>query len=446
MRVPILAFLVAALLPAQWLTSTPEAEGLDSRLLEQASQFLEQGNPVRYSFLVVRHDRLVFERYYHGSSAADANNIKSMSKSILSTLMGIAIDEGLVSGPGERLAAFFPEYFRAGDDARKRDLTLEHLLTMTAGFRWEENSTISDECFSSDNWHRWVIESPLTDIPGEHFNYSTGLTHLGSGILTRRSGLSTRAYAQTRLFSPLGILCYRWTQDPQGYNFGGSEVWLTARDLAKFGLLVAHDGVWEGRRIVSGDWIRRSTQLRIRTGNSLGDYAYWWWKYTLNGYPTTLASGFGAQNIFVVPELDLVMVTTARSNVEDNIADRYAQPYDALSRYVIPAVIADPPKATAVVDAMDGGSQLRPGGYGTVFGSSLSIATESSDAVMPADGRLPEAIAGVRILLGGRRVWPSYVSPGQVNFYIAPDHPSGAQTLVLTTPRGSSSIAAEVAQ
>jgi CubicO group peptidase (beta-lactamase class C family) len=131
--------------------------------------------------------------------------------------------------------------------------------------------------------------------------------------LTRLSGTSTREYAASRIFVPLGISCHRWTQDPAGYYFGGSEVWLTARDLAKFGLLVARRGRWEDRQVAPAGWMDDSTRLRIRTGSRLGDYAYWWWKYTLGCYPVTLASGYGGQNIFVVPDLDLVVVTTARS-------------------------------------------------------------------------------------------------------------------------------------
>jgi uncharacterized protein (TIGR03437 family) len=429
-----------------WATSTPEEQGMDSSRLLQAAAEIDRNGPSRYSLVVVRNGRLVFERYFHGSGPADSNNIKSISKSILSVLMGIAIDEGLVSGTDQKVAEFLPEYFRPFDDSQKLNITLEHLLTMRAGFRWEENSSISDECFRSQNWHKWVIESPLVDAPGTQFNYSTGLTHLGSGILTRRSGISTRAFAESRLFNPLGMVCYRWSQDPQGYFFGGSEVWITPRDLAKFGLLVLRKGMWDGRRIVSEDWLRASTRLRVRTRSELGDYAWWWWKYTIDGYPVTLASGYGGQNIFLVPELDLVVVTTARSNPSDNAYATYSQPYEVLGRYIIPAVTADPPKTTAVVHAADGGARLPLGSFATVFGSSLSIATVNWDDAMPIDGRLPDAIGGVRVTLGGRALSAAYASPGQVNFYIPPQQPAGTQRLTIATPQGSSSLSVEVVE
>ena len=168
---------------------------MDSARLEQASQIIEQDSPTRFSLLVIKNGRLVFERYYRNSRATDANNIKSMSKSILSILTGIALDEGLPRSTDQKLHEFFPEYFRPGGDPRKLEVTLAHLLTVTAGFEWGENTEISERCFSSGDWHRFVIESPLTSAPGEVFNYSTGFTHLVSGVLTRASGMSTSAFA-----------------------------------------------------------------------------------------------------------------------------------------------------------------------------------------------------------------------------------------------------------
>jgi len=429
-----------------WTTSSPEEQGMDSARLEQASQFVEQNCSTRFSLLVVRNGRLVFERYYNGSRAADANNVKSMSKSMLSVLTGVALDEGLLRGLDQRLYEFFPEYFRPGDDPRKLDVTLEHLLTMTAGFEWAENTAISARCFASSDWHRFVIESRLTSTPGTVFNYSTGLTHLLSGILAKASGMSTLGFASSRLFNLLGMTCYRWTQDPRGYYFGGSEVWLTARDLAKFGLLFLRNGLWDGRRIVSEDWLRTSSRLRIRTNSRMGDYTYLWWKYTLGGYPTTLASGYGGQNIFLVPDLDLIMVTTARSDLENQPDAVYSQPYEILSRYVIPAANAGAPAITeaGIVHAADYGGRLAPGAFASVFGSNFSLAERTWDYAMPADGRLPEAIGGVRLLLGGRTAHPSFVRADQINFLVPPDVPAGRYRLEVTTPQGRASQEVEV--
>jgi uncharacterized protein (TIGR03437 family) len=432
---------------AGWTTSTPEEQGMDPVRLEQASQYIEQSSPTRFSLLVVRNGRLVFERYYHGSRISDANNIKSMSKSVLSVLTGIALEEGRLRSLDQKLHEFFPEYFLPGDDPRKLDITLAHLLTMTAGFEWLESSAISTRCFTSADWHRFVIQSPLTSAPGEVFNYSTGLTHLLSGILTKVSGVGTLAFADTRLFAPLGIACARWSQDPRGYYVGGSEIWLTARDLAKFGLLFLRNGRWDGRTIVSEEWLRTSSQLRIRTGNQMGDYASLWWKYNIQGYPVTFAAGFGGQNVFLVPDLDLMMVTTARSDIADQPVTVYSETYDVLSRYIIPSVNAGVPAIAegGVMHAADSSARLAPGVFASVFGVNFSLVERTWDYAMPADGRLPEVIAGVRMLLGGLVARPSYVRGEQINFLVPPDLPPGRHTLDIWTPRGRASQNIEVA-
>jgi uncharacterized protein (TIGR03437 family) len=433
-----------------WTWSSPEEQGMDSALLTQASSYIELNCPTRFSLLVARHGRLVFEEYYQGSDLNQANNIKSISKSILSVLTGIALEEGLLTGVDQKLDEFFPEYFRPVDDPRKHDITLEHLLTMTAGFEWEENSAIAQRCFESQDWHRFIIESPLTDTPGEIFNYNTALTHLLSGIFTKVSGTTTLDFAASRLFSPLGMTCVRWSQDPRGCYFGGSEVWLTARDLATFGLLFLRQGRWEDQQIVSEQWLRDSSRLRVRTGTAgwgFGDYGYLWWKKTISGYPVTQCSGYGGQYIFLVPDLDLIMVTTARSDLYVPY-QTYMDPYDVLARYVLPAVKADAPEIEpgGVVHAPDHGTRLAPGVFARVSGHNFSLVETTWDDAMPADGRLPEGIGGVRVSMGGRMAYPSRVRDDEVQFLIPTDLAAGRYTVRVQTPQGSAYQEVEVAE
>ncbi|HXK59366.1 MAG TPA: serine hydrolase [Acidobacteriota bacterium] len=430
-----------------WVLSSPEQEGMDSALLEQASKYVKDQCPTRFSLLVVRNGRLVLERYYNGSNAYQPNNIKSMSKSVLSVLTGIALDEGLLTGVDQRLDEFFPEYFSPGDDPRKHDITLEHLLTMTAGFEWGENGPTTVQWVNSSDWHAFTIRSRLTSTPGEVFNYNTALTHLLSGILTRVSGTSTRDFATSRLFAPLGMTCSRWDRDPRGYYFGGSEVWLTPRDLAKFALLCLRQGRWEDRQVVSEQWLRDSFRLRVRTGAELGDYSYLWWKMTMRGYPVTLASGYGGQNIFLVPDLDLAMVTTAKSDIQ-TVYQHYKNPYDLLSRYVIPAVKANPPfiHPGGVGHLPDHGPRLAPGVFASVSGGDFSLVESTWEDAMPADGRLPEGIGGVRIYLGGRVAYPSLVRNQEIQFLVPPDMATGTHTLEIRTPQGKATRDVEVAE
>lgn len=437
---------------AAWSACSPEEQGMDSALLEQASQFIDLNCPTRFSLLVVRNGRLVFERYYHGSRATDANNIKSISKSILSMLVGVALEEGLLNGVDQKLDEFFPEYFRAGDDPRKNDVNLGHLLTMTAGFEWQENGPISHQCFTSWDWHRFVIESRLVSTPGEVFNYSTGLTHLVSGILTKVSGASTRDFATSRLFVPLGMTCTAWSQDRRGYYFGGSEVWLTPRDLAKFSLLFLRDGRWEDRQLVSRAWIRDSARLRVRTREAgwgdFGDYAYLWWKTTILGYPLTLCSGYGGQNIFLIPELDLAMITTARSDIANESYWTYADPYNIMAQYIIPAVKQDPPliQPGSVVHLADRGNRLAPGVFASVSGCNFSLGNTSWDEAMPADGGLPPGIGGVRVHLGGNLAYPRRVGEDRIEFLVPSNQPTGRHSLRVRTPHGSTFEEVEVAE
>jgi CubicO group peptidase (beta-lactamase class C family) len=326
---------------SDWARASPGEAGMDAARLDQAARYVEEKCPTRLSLLVVRHGRLVYERYFHGGRASQPNNIMSMSKSMLSVLVGIALDEGLLRSVDQRLDEFFPEYFRVGDDARKHRIALEHLLTMTAGFEWTENSPQSSAVFATRDWLQSVIALPLRHTPGEAFTYNSGLSHLVSCILAKQSRMSTRDYANSRLFRPLGIRCTRWSRDPRGNFIGGWNVWMNARDLAKFGLLFLREGQWEGRTIVSREWIRRSSETRVHTGSAgwgFGDYGYFWWKRTMNAFDVTLASGYGGQNVFLIPALDLMVVTTARSDL-DPPQDYYRHPFEIAGRYVIPAVV-----------------------------------------------------------------------------------------------------------
>lgn len=398
--------------------------------------------PTHYSLLVVRNGYLVYERYFHGSYAAQENNIKSMSKSVLSVLTGIAIEEGRIEGIDDRVQRFFPEYFQPSFDPRKFEITVEDLLTMRGGLEWSENTAVSWRMWSSRDWIRHMIESPLVSNPGEVFNYNTGLTHVLSGVLTRATGQSTLDYARTRLFEPLGMHCTRWSRDPMGYYFGGSEVWLTSRDLARFGLLALRRGSWEDRQIVSERWMHESTRVRVRTwGNpEPGDgYGYLWWTGLVHGYPMFYASGYGGQHIFVVPELDLVMVMTANSDSPNAPGSVYERPFNVLWSWVVPAITGPAPafESRGVVSAADYSPVLAPGSFASLFGSGLALVSTTWDSAMPLDGRLPESVGGVRVRIGDRFAPLSYAGPGQVNFLVPADLTPGRYSLDVLTARGN---------
>jgi uncharacterized protein (TIGR03437 family) len=437
-----------------WTVSTPEAQGMDSTRLEDASKFIQEKCPTRYSLLVVRHGRIVFERYYGGTRAADANNICSMSKSILSVLVGIAFDEGRLRSTDQKLAEFFPDYIPSDSDPRKRVIRLQDVLSMTAGFQWDDLTATGapggdlSRCLGTSNWLRCMLAAPMKQNPGTGFNYDSGLSHAVSGILSKATGMTASSYAASRLFAPLGIYCPRWSQDPQGISAGGFDVWLTVRDLARFGLLMLNNGEWNGRRIVSSGWLDTSMRLRVRAGSAgwgFGDYAYFWWKKTLAGYPVTLASGYGGQNIFLIPELDLLVMSTARSDLVPPF-EAYQQSYDIVSNYVLPAIKAPSPVIQGtIVQAADGSPRLAAGTFATATGSGLALVERDWSYAMPGDGLLPECIAGACVTVGKRTAHVRYVRPDRIDFLLPPDLVPGHYTVEIRTPQGAASAAIDVA-
>ena len=315
-----------------WAESSPEEQGLDSALLNQAADELEN-RPYVNSLQIFRHGSLVLERYYHGSEIEDSNNVHSSSKSIIATLVGLALEQGHIQSLDQELHTFLPVYFKDIDDPSKRDITLRHLLTMSAGFQWEEDYS-EYQIQQEEDWLKAILDLPLAHEPGEAFNYCTGQSHLMSAVLTQATGMSTCEFAHQNLFLPLGIVAEHWGRDPQGYFSGGCNVYLTPRELAKFGLLALNQGRWGDTQVVPAEWMAESTERHIGAGGNWY-YGYYWWLVTLGGYDLRIAWGYGGQLIYVVNDLDLVVVVT--TNTRDYLPD-----YDGaylLVEYILPAVL-----------------------------------------------------------------------------------------------------------
>jgi CubicO group peptidase (beta-lactamase class C family) len=332
---------------ASWRTSTPEEQGIDSVWLQRMLEDVRTNGTDVDGIVIVRHGHLVFESYTAPYHAGTPHNLKSTSKSVLSALVGIALREGTLTGLDQRLSEVFPELFVAVDDPRKRELTVRHLLTMTAGFAWEENSPASDRLWESDDWVRDTIRLPLRDPPGVKFTYSTALTHLASAAIARRSGMSTRAFAERHLFDPLGIHAGPWRRDPRGIHRGGSDLFLTPRDAARFGLLYLRHGLWNGRQVVPRAWVVESTRRQVGTGGWEGlpeSYGYWWWIER----DASLALGLGGQVLVVAPAQDLVVVFTCAASL--------GVPAGLYRRYVAPALRPAPlqpnPEAQRAIAAL----------------------------------------------------------------------------------------------
>ena len=295
--------------------------------------------PRLHSLLVSWRGELVLERYFNGARAARPANVKSVSKSVISALVGIAIDRGLIEDVSRPIAEFFPGLLDGPANAAKRRITVEDLLTMRAGLA-STSSRNYGAWVQSGNWVRYALSRPLEGEPGEVMDYSTGNTHLLSAILTKVSGTSTWAFAQEALAAPLGFRLERWMRDPQGIYFGGNEMLMTPRQMAAFGELYLRRGRADGRQVVPEAWIEASFVPRGRSGWSGQEYGYGWWIRDLAGHQAYYAWGFGGQYIFVIPALDLVVVTTSSTTVSEERRRHRRTVFDLVERFVIDPVAA----------------------------------------------------------------------------------------------------------
>ncbi|MCJ7801758.1 MAG: beta-lactamase family protein, partial [Candidatus Marinimicrobia bacterium] len=205
----------------EWKTSTPSKQGFDAEQLNIALNEAENRSSI-YSVLVIRNGYIVAERYYRGYNENSEFNIRSVSKSYLSAMIGIAIENDIINGIHDKMLDFYPEYDHSGLDPRKDDITIKHLLTMQGGIDHEHNNYF--RLYGTSNWIQSAIEEPLLYNPGETHSYNTFLTHLLSGIITKTSGMSTLEFGQKYLCDPLGITIQDWQQSPQGIYFGGNSM------------------------------------------------------------------------------------------------------------------------------------------------------------------------------------------------------------------------------
>jgi len=310
---------------------------------EQAAEGLPRLN----SLLVSWRGEQIVERYYHGARAGRATNIKSASKTVMSALVGIAVDRGLIASIDEPIAQYFPKLLGADADEKKRAITVGDLLTMRSGLESTSNRNYGS-WVSSSNWVRYALERPIVRDPGARMIYSTGNTHLLSAILTQVSG-STWKFAEEALAQPLGFALPRWPTDPQGIYFGGNDMELTPRQMLAFGELYLNGGRFEGKQVISEAWVRESLTPRTRSWRDTRRlYGYCWWIRELAGFRTFYAWGYGGQFIFVVPDLRTVVVTTSVSDPGSERREHLGAVYDLVEQDILP-VAAGMGESTAAV-------------------------------------------------------------------------------------------------
>lgn len=313
-----------------WNVSTLEAEDIDTKTIELLTDRI-QNNKYKhiYSMAIVKNGFLVHEAYFNGRDRDARLKIHSITKSITSLLIGIAIESGKIDGLDETAMTYLPGYVKYVDDPRIKTINLEHILTLKTGWKWDEQSAIYDDPSNShywmeesEDWLQYVIEKPIENEPGERFVYNTGAVHLLSGVIKNATGMHADRYAEKVLFEPLGITEYKWIKDVNGYPCtGGSNggLCLNARDLAKIGLMVMHGGRWKETQVVPKEWLDEAVRGRFPTGNTQ-DFGYLWWSGSMKIKGKKLdyiqASGYGGQLLQLIPELDLIIVFQSWSRDE----------------------------------------------------------------------------------------------------------------------------------
>lgn len=288
--------------------------GMDSALLAAAFEYAATLPRLR-TLIVARHGETQAERRFRGPALDAPANVKSVSKSVLSAMVGIAIEEGWLEGVDQPIAPFFDAYLGADDDPRKRDITVGHLLSMRSGLERTSGSNYG-RWVTSPNWVRHAITRPMVADPGGTRIYSTGNSHLLSAVLTRAAGQSTLAFAREHLAQPLGVALPPWLADPQGIYFGGNEMRLTPRAMLRFGELYRNGGRHEGQQIVPEAWVRQSLEPRGTSRWTGEGYGYGWFLSEVRGHAMFYAWGYGGQFIFVIPALELTVVTTSDPDVQ----------------------------------------------------------------------------------------------------------------------------------
>jgi CubicO group peptidase (beta-lactamase class C family) len=296
-----------------WETSTPEEQGMDSRILERLKNHIDKNYPDMYSMVIIRNGFLVEEEYFE-YSATTKRNVFSCTKSITGALIGIAIQEGYIDSINESVLDYFPDYQFTNTDERKQNITLYHLLTMTSGLEWDESNYDSSNnplylMWESTDWIQYVLDLKMVNEPGKTFSYNSGTSHVMSAIINYTTGMSTLEYATSRLFTPLGFDGYNWPTDPNGINKGGEGLELTPRSLAKLGQLYLDNGSWKGEQIIPKEWVYNSTRSSLNPpSNDRYGYGFQWWLHP-DGYFS--AWGYAHQRVIVVPEYQVVATFTS---------------------------------------------------------------------------------------------------------------------------------------
>jgi CubicO group peptidase (beta-lactamase class C family) len=301
-----------------WKVSTPAEQGLDPMLVAELYENAAELETL-YALLVVKNGYLIAEDYFNGGSVEQHTLIQSASKSYLTALIGIALDESCLSSVEQKMVDFFPEVADQISDPRKKEITIRDMVQMRAGYPDEETDSAYLDALYWGVYPPLIVEFPLVSDPGTEFDYSNLTFNWLAIMLARACGTDLKSYAQEHLFGPTETRVGDWLQDREGHYIGSGGIHVTARDAAKFGLLYLKDGEYEGKQIIPADWVHASLQTHSEKARSYGrslafrdlGYGYGWWTARAGDHHVSFAWGHGGQLIVLLDALDMVVVTTA---------------------------------------------------------------------------------------------------------------------------------------
>ncbi|BDG78463.1 6-aminohexanoate-dimer hydrolase [Bacillus subtilis] len=303
-----------------WPTADPAALGMDTEKLSKLDPKIKSEYSNINGIVVVKNGYIAYERYYHGYGPKDTHHVASVTKSIMSALIGIAIHAGYIKSVDQNVLDFFPEYVPDPYNKQKQDITIRHILTMTAPYPFEDWHEPLDKMCMQPDWITYTLGMLGQGGTIGTFKYSTAGAHLLSAIITRSTGKSARKFANDHLFKPIGMkeIPYDemrsfgfddlfgknvkgWVNDPNGNSTGGWGLTLTPRDMARFGYLYLNHGTWNNQQIIPESWIDQSTAMNAN------NYGYLWWLRDEDSVFSYSALGDGGNVICCVPEKNLVV-------------------------------------------------------------------------------------------------------------------------------------------
>ena len=300
----------------EWQVTTPEKQDVDSTALDRITSYVQDSGLEVDSVIVIRHGYIVYEKYFRAPWNKDRiHNIYSCTKSVMGSLVGIAVQQGKIKSLNDKMLHYFPNRTIQNLDERKKSITLLNLMTMKGGFDWAERTyPYSDprnpwiQALRSNDTIQFVLDRPMATQPGTVWAYNGGYSQIFSAIVTDKTGMNTMEFAKKNLFSPLGITKFIWRTDRQGLYDAGGGLSMTPRDMAKYGYLIMNKGMWDGKQIIPADFVAESIKTQT-TFNANSGYGYEsWWTIPLDGY--YYAAGIRGQRIYVMEKQDMVVVTT----------------------------------------------------------------------------------------------------------------------------------------